>query len=94
MSPENRQAEYNLMMNSPRRPLKVQIPKGPLLELTDTWDYTVTLHKVQFKTTNSIKAENPFLKVEKLDMSPFSYKKCWIVTITKIEDSNLKTNKK
>lgn len=73
--------EYLLMTNSPRGPLKVQVPDGPLLSCTEGWDFTTDLHKTTFKTTADLKVEHPLVKKELIDMSPSSSKSVWKITV-------------
>lgn len=80
-----RQREYLLMTNSPRGPLKVQVPGGPLLSCTEGWDYTTDLHKTSFKTTADLTINHPLVKKEILDMTPASSAKAWKITIFRQE---------
>lgn len=79
------QREYTLMTNSPRGPIKVQIPGGPLLSCTEGWDFVTDLKKTSFKTTADIKIEHALVTKESLDLMPASSKKAWKITVFRQE---------
>lgn len=76
-----RHREYLLMKNSPRGPLKVQVPDGPLLSCLEGWDFATDLHKTSFKTTADLKIEHPLVKKEEMDLSPATSGKAWKYTV-------------
>lgn len=82
---EYRFKEFALMSNSPRGPLKVQVPGGPLLECKEGWDFTTDLHKTSFKTTADIKVEHALVRKEPVDMLPATSQKAWKYTVFRQE---------
>jgi hypothetical protein len=79
------QREYNLMINSTRGPIRIQIPNGPLVNCSDGWDFTNDLHKTSFKTTADIKVNHALIKKEELNMLPASSTKAWKITVFRQE---------
>lgn len=73
--------EFQLMTNSSRGPLKVQVPDGPLLSCSEGWDFTSDLQKSSFKTTADLKVEHPLVKKELIDMKPSTSTKAWKYTV-------------
>lgn len=82
--------EYELMQNSKKGTIKVQIPNGPLLSCHGSWDYKSNLSEVSLKTTTSIMAEHPLLKVVPLDLSPVTMTPVWLVKVLRQPESNIK----
>ncbi len=82
--------EYEIMQNSKKGTIKVQIPNGPLLICHDGWDYKSNLTEVTFKTSASLIVEHPLLKVVPLDLSPVTSTKVFLVKVLRQPESNIK----
>lgn len=92
---DKRYREYELMNNSKRGPVKVQIPNGPLLSCSEGWDYTTDLQKTSFKTTADLSIEHALVKKEPVDMTPHTSKPAWKITVFRQEQPkvDIKRNK-
>ena len=92
MIQEKKQEEYDLMENSPKRILTVQIKNGPMLKVNNCWDFAKNFNTTQFKTTSEITIEHPLLEIERINLVPITHKKIWKVTVRRQEPSNLLNN--
>lgn len=90
MDIQSKNTEYQLMINSPKRTIKIEIPNGPLLVCHGCWDYKTNFSETVLKTITEIKITHPLLKVEPFDLKPITSKKTWQVTILRQPKSNLK----
>jgi hypothetical protein len=81
MTRPEQQVEYDLMINSDLRVIKVEIPNGPRLICPNSWDYRTNLKETVFKTRTEITKEHPLLTVTPLDLYPVASQKLWIVKI-------------
>ena len=50
MIQEKKQEEYNLMENSPKRMLTVQIKNGPMLKVNNCWDFAKNFPNISEKS--------------------------------------------
>ncbi len=90
MTLDEAKKEYELMQNSKKGSIKVQIPNGPLLICHGSWDYKSNLTEVSFKTSSSPIVTHPLLKTTKLDLSPVSLTEVWLIQVLRQPQSNLK----
>jgi hypothetical protein len=87
---DQKQEEYQLMQNSAKRTIKVQIPNGPELVCHNSWDYKTNLKETSLKTLTEITRTHPMLSVEELNLFPVTNTKMWIVKVLRQPNSNLK----
>lgn len=84
--------EYQLMMNSEKRTIKLDIPNGPSLVCNNCWDYKTNLSETSFKTTAPIDKEHPLLRMQELDLRPVTAKTIWLIRVLRQPESNLKND--
>lgn len=94
MTPEQKQDEFQLMENSDKRTIKVEIPNGPSLVCNHSWDYRTNLSETSFKTGAEVTVKHELLKVEELNLLPYSAKMVYKITILRRPESNLKNEQR
>jgi len=82
--------EFNLMTNTEKRTIKVQIPNGPLLTSPNSWDYSTNLKATRYKSSGKPTAEHSLLKIREIDLRPNSSKKIYEITVLRQPESELK----
>ena len=83
------QEEYTLMENSDKRPIRIQVPDGPLIEANVSWDYKTNLTETSVKTTADLKIDHPLVEIKPVDMTPYTSAKAYKITVLRQPKSNL-----
>ena len=90
---KTKQEEYEIMLNSSKRTIKVEIPNGPKLDFHNSWDYKTNLTETTFKTNTYVEVGHPLLTVSVLDLSPVTTEKIWSIKILRQLPPLTKTKK-
>lgn len=93
MTKEEKYEEFELMNNSDKGTIKVQIPNGPLFVSRDSWDFRTNLTETSLKTFYKPTVEHELLAVKEIHLKPAFGKPIYLVTVMRQPKSNLKDDR-